>query len=239
MPEAELAKILKRGRTVMLCVPELDEDDVSAAFETAELQEDDATCRRGIARRVRLGVRSGMLKHYFRGGWAALLSRDRYLWTGLERTRAFWEWRLLARLHGSGLPVPEPLAARVTVGRGYYRADLVTAEIENSESLGTILETRGLPPETWRRIGTIIRRVHQARIDHADLNADNVLINTEGKVFLIDFDRGHVRTGAGRWQEKNLARLQRSLEKWSRRGRFKHWKREHFEALLSGYRSAP
>ena len=39
-----------------------------------------------------------VLRHYQRGGWAAKLSDDAYLYTGAERTRPFREWRLLAQL---------------------------------------------------------------------------------------------------------------------------------------------
>ena len=39
-----------------------------------------------------------VLRRYQRGGWVARLSQDRYVYNGLERTRALREFRLLDRL---------------------------------------------------------------------------------------------------------------------------------------------
>ena len=36
-----------------------------------------------------------VLRHYHRGGLVAALMRDRYLWTGADRSRGFAEFRLL------------------------------------------------------------------------------------------------------------------------------------------------
>jgi RIO-like serine/threonine protein kinase len=49
-------------------------------------------------------------------------------------------------------------------------------------------------------------------VDHADLNAHNVLIDGAGTIGIIDFDRGAVRRD-GRWKRGNLERLRRSLHK--------------------------
>jgi 3-deoxy-D-manno-octulosonic acid kinase len=57
-------------------------------------------------------------------------------------------------------------------------------------------------------------RLHGAGVDHADLNAHNILLDTHGAVSVIDFDRGRLR-GAGTWPEQNLRRLHRSLLKIS------------------------
>ena len=47
-----------------------------------------------------------VLRHYRRGGLIGKLIRDRYLWLGAERTRAFAEWRLLHTLRAQGFAVP-------------------------------------------------------------------------------------------------------------------------------------
>ncbi|HET9819949.1 MAG TPA: lipopolysaccharide kinase InaA family protein, partial [Rhodanobacteraceae bacterium] len=51
-----------------------------------------------------------------------------------------------------------------------------------------------------------------ARVDHADLNAHNILLNAKG-LWLIDFDRGEIRVTGTAWKLGNLARLKRSLLK--------------------------
>jgi 3-deoxy-D-manno-octulosonic acid kinase len=87
----------------------------------------------------------------------------------------------------------------------------------------------------WRRIGATLRRFHRAGICHADLNAHNVLIDGDGRVYVIDFDRGSVRDPAGRWTRANLARLRHSLEKVHATGAALYYTRDGWNELLNGY----
>lgn len=152
-----------------------------------------------------------VLRHYRRGGLPGRFIRDRYLWTGLENTRAWREWRLTAELYGRGLPVPRPVAARVERSGLFYRADLMTLRIPAARSLAQVLASESLPEPKWRAIGQCLRRFHDNGLDHADLNAHNILLSGEA-VYLIDFDRCRLRA-PGAWQQANLARLLRSLRK--------------------------
>ena len=81
---------------------------------------------RGSALFIRDDTRYWVLRHYLRGGMAAWLFRDQYWWTGVERSRAFREFRLLHALRLQGLPVPTAVAARVRRSGFFYRADLLT-----------------------------------------------------------------------------------------------------------------
>ena len=58
---------------------------------------------------------------------------------------------------------------------------------------------------------TLLRVI--AGLDHADLNAHNILFDSNGRGWLIDFDRGVLRIPATHWRERNLKRLLRSLLK--------------------------
>jgi 3-deoxy-D-manno-octulosonic acid kinase len=60
----------------------------------------------------------------------------------------------------------------------------------------------------------MIKRFHQAGLDHVDLNARNILVDPHGKPWLIDLDRCRLRA-AGKWQEANLSRLARSIQKFT------------------------
>jgi 3-deoxy-D-manno-octulosonic acid kinase len=64
----------------------------------------------------------------------------------------------------------------------------------------------------WQVIGETLREFHDHGVDHSDLNVRNILIDDDGCVFLIDFDKGRLR-GPGSWKAANLNRLQRSLRK--------------------------
>jgi 3-deoxy-D-manno-octulosonic acid kinase len=61
-------------------------------------------------------------------------------------------------------------------------------------------------------VGALIARFHAAGVDHADLNAHNILV-ADGKLWLIDFDGGEIRGTGTAWKLANLARLKRSLLK--------------------------
>ncbi|MGO1626131.1 MAG: 3-deoxy-D-manno-octulosonic acid kinase [Halomonadaceae bacterium] len=161
-----------------------------------------------------------VLRPYRRGGMAARLSKDRYLWLGAERTRALREIRLTARLYGQGLPVPRPVAVCVTRYGLSYTAALITRRIPGAKALASRLE--GLTPEQLERdlagvlesTGAMIRRFHAAGLDHVDLNARNILIDADDTPWLIDLDRCRLRA-PGKWQAANLTRLERSLTRFA------------------------
>lgn len=185
------------------------------------------------ARQVASGGRGGawfvdtplgpaVLRHYLRGGWAASISRDAYLWRGANSTRSFVEFRLTRDLHGRGLPVPRPLAAcyrRHGVG---YQAAILVQRLEDVRGLAEYVAAAG-DQAPWEETGRLVARFHRAGLDHADLNAHNILFqgglsengmsgdNVAG--WLIDFDKGRLRIPATGWRERNLSRLQRSLLK--------------------------
>jgi len=154
-----------------------------------------------------------VLRHYRRGGLVAQALGDRYLYTGDERTRAFREWRLLAQLVALGLPVPPPVAARFErSGPLFYRADLVTEELPTRNTLTQSLAAGPLPAARWADVGRCIARFHARGVQHADLNAHNVLLGAADAVYVVDFDRGRLRE-RGAWEQAVLDRLRRSLVK--------------------------
>ena len=66
---------------------------------------------RGSALLLETDFGPAVLRQYLRGGWPARFSRDRYFFTGFERSRPLAEFRMLVALTEQGLPVPAPLAA--------------------------------------------------------------------------------------------------------------------------------
>lgn len=175
----------------------------------------DAQGGRGAVAFLQEGAGELVLRRYRRGGLAARVSRDRYLWLGEARTRAWREFRLLHTLHSRGLPVPAPVAARYERRGLTYQAELVTVRLPHSRSLADRWLAGGMRDEDWRAAGRCIGRFHAAGVQHADLNAHNVMLGAGGEVWLLDFDRGRLRR-PGRWQGRVLKRLARSLAKLSR-----------------------
>jgi 3-deoxy-D-manno-octulosonic acid kinase len=169
---------------------------------------------RGTAWFVVHGSEQWVLRHYRRGGFMGRLSEDRYLWTGEDRVRAFVEYRLLASLEVRGMAVPSPVAARYQRRGLRYRCDLITRRITRATPLTETLAAAPLSDACWRQVGAAVGRLHAAGVDHADLNAHNVLLGEQGAVSIIDFDRGRIRR-SGAWTGRNLRRLRRSLLKIS------------------------
>ena len=62
-------------------------------------------------------------------------------------------------------------------------------------------------------VAEVIARMHGLGVWHADLNAYNILLDAQGKAWLIDFDRGRQGGISARACAANLARLRRSLQK--------------------------
>lgn len=234
------------------CLGNLPPDAAESLFDPQfwrarnELQE--VTAGRGSAWFIASGARQWALRHYRRGGFIARLSADRYVWAGESRVRAFAEWRLLDLLRRRGLPVPRPVAARYQRAGLSYRCDLITERIVDAQPLSSALAAGVLAESAWRDVGMAVARLHQAGVDHADLNAHNILLEAGGAVSVIDFDRGRLRApdgaGGGRgvgthstWAARNLARLRRSLAKISRglpRGRYSA---RDWQWFMAGYRA--
>ena len=186
---------------------------------------------RGAAWFVESGFGRGVLRRYRRGGLAARVSQDRYLWLGEDRVRSFVEFRLLASLRSQGLRVPTPLLAGYWRQGLTYRAAIVVERIEGATTLAACLDDPG--HAAWPAAGRAIARLHAAGVDHADLNADNVLLDPACEAWLIDFDRGRRRPVATGWREANLARLSRSLAKLA--GPDRNAWRQGFEHLRQAY----
>ncbi len=176
-----------------------------------------------------------VLRHYRRGGLAARVSQDRYLWTGRERTRAFLEFRLLAELAEAGLPVPAPLMARYVRKGMRYRADLITRQIPAAQTLAERLVVHALDAALATTVGRTLADFHAKGVWHADLNANNVLVDAGGKVWLIDFDRCARRKPAMTWQLANLQRLWRSFGKLQAHKQMSNFDAVFWHPLLAAY----
>lgn len=169
------------------------------------------------------------LRPYRRGGLVAKIASRRYFYTGLERTRAFAELRLTERLYRQGLPVPEPVGACVWRHGLTYEAALITVLIPGAHAFADdLIALQAQPPSGDEPLpdalltlldttGSAIRAVHDAGLEHVDLNARNLLVDESGRVYVIDLDRCQLHAEAAqdaRWREDNLSRLGRSLARF-------------------------
>lgn len=175
-----------------------------------------------------------VLRHYRRGGLVGKVIFDQYFGWSTEMSRSWREWRLLWLLYTEGFPVPRPVAAGMCQSFCYYRADLITVQIPGAQTLAESLIKGELSADIWRSVGHCIKSFHERGVYHADLNAHNILLGYEDKVFLLDFDRCRLRED-GIWRQENLQRLQRSLLKLNKKNETFGFNETAWQFLLSGY----
>jgi 3-deoxy-D-manno-octulosonic acid kinase len=210
----------------------------AAVFDSAHWQAQGAleTTRGGRGTVAFIRTATGqrwVLRHYRRGGLIARLIQDRYLWTGEDNTRSFREWRLLRQLRAWGLPVPQPVAARYQRAGLFYRADLITAELPVRLTVAQALQAAPVPSAMWQAVGACVGALHARGVQHADLNAHNVLLGEGNAVYVLDFDRGRIRE-RGTWEQSVLERMQRSLRKVTAGLPSDRFGDEQWQALLAG-----
>ncbi|ANW24218.1 3-deoxy-D-manno-octulosonic acid kinase [Vibrio coralliilyticus] len=169
------------------------------------------------------------LRHYRRGGLFGKLVEDSYLFSSWEKTRSYQEFQLLNTLIEAGVNVPRPIAACAVKSGLAYKADLLSEKLPNARDLVSILMESPLPAEMYQKIGLEIRKMHDAQVNHTDLNIHNILIDEQDKVWIIDFDKCYQQSGNG-WKQSNLDRLKRSFEKEVGKGGI-HWKLDDFQHL--------
>lgn len=182
------------------------------------------------------GAGQYVLRRYRRGGLAARISVDRYLWQGEIATRPLRELKLMLRMEADGLPVPTAVAARYQRRGPTYSGDIITCLLPESWTLAQYLDHAEMSLPGWAAIGRCIRRFHDRGYCHADLNAHNVLLHGDSEVYLIDFDRGS-RRKPGLWQDANLARLLRSLEKLDDARGLRRMDMAQWQCLLAAYQT--
>jgi 3-deoxy-D-manno-octulosonic acid kinase len=174
---------------------------------------------------IPLGSKERMVvRRYSHGGVFRFLTRDLYL----LGSRSFRELALTREVSASGIPTIHPLGAvHQRIFPFFYRAYLLSLEIPNAKDLGQYYQEAGrhtnqmnLPRKRMiiREAGLTLRKFHDAGFFHADLQLKNLMV-TDAEVVLIDFDRSfRKQTLSPQERVRNLLRLNRSAEKWKRRG---------------------
>ncbi|MDE0789939.1 MAG: 3-deoxy-D-manno-octulosonic acid kinase [Woeseiaceae bacterium] len=178
--------------------------------------------------------RQFVLRHYRRGGLLGKVVRNSYVFAGEDLTRSFKEWRLLDKLATNNMNVPRPAAARFCRHGTFYTADLITVRIPDVISLSQYIATKDRGEAFWRSVGQAIWTFHEAGVYHADMNAYNVQVDKDGDIWMLDFDKGALKS-PGPWQQETLGRLHRSLVKVLGLDPKLHFRAANWEELLEGY----
>ena len=164
------------------------------------------------------------LKRLRRGGLLAPLWRDRF--PGSDRILANLE--IPAEALRRGVPTPEPLALLAVPGPpGLWRGWLATAELPGAASLESRRGSAG-EPAAVRAAMRVVRSMHDAGIEHRDLNVGNLVVRPgpDGDdVFILDLDGARLHDGPLDLplRRRALRRLERSTVKTTGVGGFESW----------------
>ena len=160
-----------------------------------------------------------VLRRYQHGGLLAGLTGSLYL----GPSRALDELHVTARAEASGAPVPHVVCLALWPAAGPFWSALIgTREERDARDLFEVLSACEDPLERralLRDVGAAVRRLHDAGVDHRDLQLHNILVVEEGgrrRIVVIDLDRAvyHPRGRlASRLRARNLGRLTRSAVK--------------------------
>jgi len=170
---------------------------------------------RGRLGRVELpGGTAAIVRPLLRGGLLGKVVKR----VSLDEGRAQAELAVSVEAAARGASVLEVLAAVTRrVGPGWSHA-LVTREVPDARDLTAVLTGDGGPrarAKALRAGGRAVRRLHDAGVDHVDLNLKNILLPAAGDALVIDLDR--CRLGAppanDAVRQENLVRLLRSWTK--------------------------
>jgi len=157
------------------------------------------------------------------------------LWAGRVPSprRALRELSLTADLYAEGLPVPRPLLVLARRSGVLWRVALASEQIDDALDGRAALD--GPRPELRdaraRRIGALLRALHDAGVRHGDPHVGNFLLDArDDRGWVVDLDRA-VR--AGPLSEAQRARQRRRLA----RSLHKHRLDAALPALEAGYRA--
>ena len=203
---------------------------------------------RGITYGVAIAGLRAVVRHAHRGGAIASLLRDRYF----GAPRFLREITMAKALAEAGIPTPAVLAGvRYSAGFG-HRADVCTERADGVDLAATFFGAN--PPEgharesIWRAVGALVRRLHEAGFVHDDLQLRNILVESgppdrlsagppARSAWLLDVDTCR-RVGPGNLaaRRQNLARFDRSWDKWNRLhgAKLSAWDHETFTSAYVG-----
>ena len=231
--------LVKQGNEICIYEPELLPDFEFSMFSSSYWQNKDAIIGSATGRGTTYFIKHSnvdmVLRHYYRGGLIGKIINDSYFFTGVMNTRAAKEFMLLKALQELNLPAPLPVAFRIKRTGLTDQADILIELIPGATDLVGLLSKSTLPDNIWQEIGRCIKRFHQHNIYHHDLNAHNIMLDSDNKVWLIDFDQGKQVATQGDWQQKNMQRLLRSFNKEKGQLPEFHFNEEHWQLLMQGY----
>lgn len=164
---------------------------------------------RGTVYRFRLKNGTAILRPYRRGGFIRHFIKDSYLLDNRPRR----ELEVTRYLYEQGFPAPEPVGVRWEKNGLFYRGAIATRELHAVNLLEFLRQDPREEVEVMKRVGAVMRHMHDLGVSHPDLQVQNVLVG-EDKVYIIDFDNARrSRRVPDERRAENFSRFFRSVLK--------------------------
>ncbi len=168
--------------------------------------------RAPVATTVIKGIGPVVIKQYLRGGCMRFILKNRYVKWGKPRSQV--EYESMHKLRRLGIRTPGPVAYAYR-GFPFYSAWLITRQIENACTLAEL--SRQDIQRASDIMGKVIAQIDkliECRFRHVDLHPGNVVIDQKDRVFLVDFDKGHIYHGSKtKLRNRYIKRWQRAVGK--------------------------
>lgn len=211
---------IRHNRLKIVSVKPLKDNDlsiVSAALESHDQEGNEIGTLGGRGQVVMantLAFGDVVIKGYYRGGVLGRLIENWHLRLG-EVSRAQHEFRVLSDVREWGISAPRPLVYIETPGR-IYRTWLVTERIQDvrrlSESGSGV--RKDLVIAGIERLADQVYVLIEHGLLHIDLHPGNVLINEQGEIFILDFDKAYLKSCSKRsLRDSYLHRWRRAVLK--------------------------
>lgn len=144
------------------------------------------------------GLGDIFVKQYAHGGLLRHLTGGQFICIG--PSRSFLEFSMLERVRSIGINAPCPMLF-VNKGSLFYRSWLFMEEIKNSRNLAEVSASQDprdadVLQDAMTKLGQQVLTLIANKILHVDLHPGNVLVDSKGKVFLVDFDKAREYPGS-------------------------------------------
>lgn len=164
-----------------------------------------------------------VVRQYRHGGLLRFLSGARFF----SQRRFLTELKLHTEVQRLGISVPRALGV-IVVKQGlksvFVNGYFVTRRLQESVGLAEFLQTAEVSSrlQIAYEIGAGLRKLHENGIFYTDMHIKNILVEPQGKIYFIDFDKAKQYPAPlfGRRRRANLYRFIRSVKKyWGRGGK--------------------
>lgn len=158
-------------------------------------------------------------RKYLHGGVGRAVTKDLFL----SEKRALNELEIMLYLKENHFPIVEPVGILIGEDFPFRKPHIITKFEENVGELFEFIKksSRKKRLRAIRDLARFMWYLEKLGVYHPDLHLRNVLVNKNGKLIFLDFDKAFRKTLSKKNVETMIWRLNRFAEKWEVKGYFR------------------